>query len=273
MKKLLPLLALPALAFVPLNPNSAGPYVDSQGKVWDRLPQPSDFATVAEFDAAIGHETFTTRDGHRFQFDRALTPAEIQQALADQLIARATQPYGGSGSAIRSVVTINLPVDEEYRGLYATTASLKNAVLTEIGICDASLNANFGIDFVPQSGNAWDSNDSADIGSLLDEAYREHGYRGKDMMIALSNDPTPSSAIGIAYIGLPRQLTKKYLGFEGEIMQHEAGHNYTLQHCCDTSCIMYPSLIASSLGQFHNYNESCSGQNHFSTFNNQRNRY
>lgn len=273
MKTLLPLLAIPALAFVPLNPDTSGPYTDSHGIVWDRLPQVTDFATVSDFDAAIGHEVFTTRNGNQFQFDRAMTPAEQTQAFADQLIARAAQPYGGSGGAIRSVVTVNHPVDEEFRSLYATTAALKTAVLGEVAVCDAALNANWGIDFVSQSGKAWDSNDSADISSLLDEAFNEHGYNGKDMMIALSNDPTPSSAIGVGYIGLPRQLTKKYLGFEGEIMQHEAGHNYTLQHCCDNSCIMYPSLIAANLGSFHNYNEGCSGQNHSGVMNTQKNRY
>jgi len=273
MKKLLPLLAIPVLALVPLNNDTAGPYTDSQGRIWDRLPQVSDFANVADFDAAISHEVFTTRHGDQFQFDRQLTPSEVAQALADQLIARASQPYGGSGSAIRSVVTINHPVDEEYRGLYNTIASLKTAVRGEVAVCDAALNANWGIDFVSQSGNAWDSNDTADIAALLDEAFNEHGYGGKDMMIALSNDPTPGSAIGVGYIGLPRQLTKKYLGFEGEIMQHEAGHNYTLQHCCDQNCIMYASLIVSSLGQFHNYQEGCSGQNHSSVMNSQKNRY
>jgi len=56
-------------------------------------------------------------------------------------------------------------------------------------------------------------------------------------------------------------------------MQHEAGHNYTLQHCCDNGCIMLSYLVAANLGSFHNYNESCSGQNHYNVMNNQKNRY
>jgi len=274
MKKFLPLLAIPALAFTALNPDTSGPYTDSQGNAFNRLPQVSDFATVADFDAAIGHETFTTRNGHQFQVDRELTPAELATALANQVITRAMQPHGGSGATIAAVVTINHPVDEEYRGIYGSTSALRTAVIGEVNTCDAALNSNFGIDFVPSSGNAWDSNDSADIVQLLDEAFAEHGYRGKDMMIALSNDPTSGGAIGVGYIGLPRQLTKKYQGLEGEIMQHEAGHNYTLQHCNQGSCIMYPTLRAANLGTFHNFFESSpSGQNHYSTFNNQRNRY
>lgn len=274
MKKFLPLLAIPALAFTAINPDTSGPYTDSQGNSFNRLPQVSDFATVAAFDAAIGHETFTTRNGHQFQVDRELTPTELATALANQVITRAMQPRGGSSGTIAAVVTVNLPVDEEYRGIYSTTAALKNAVRGEINDCDAALNSNFGIDLVPSSGNAWDSNDSADIVQLLDEAYSEHGYRGRDMMIALSNDYTSGGAIGVGYIGLPRQLTKKYQGLEGEIMQHEAGHNYTLQHCNQGSCIMYPTLRSANLGNFHNFYESSpSGQNHFTTFNNQRNRY
>lgn len=274
MKKFVPLLAIPALAFATLNPDTSGPYTDSNGDSYDRLPRLSDFPDAATFDAVIGHEVFTTRDGHQFQLDRPLTQPEIAQARIDQVIARASQPSGGSGSTIAAAVTTNHPIDEEYRSIYGSTQALKNAVIAEVNLCDAALNSNFGIDFVPSSGQGWDSNDNADIGSLLDEAFNEHGYRGRDMMIALSNDPTPGGAIGVGYIGLPRQLTKKYLGFEAEIMQHEAGHNYTLYHCNDTSCIMYPSLIAANLGSFHNYFESSpSGQNHYSTFNNQRNRY
>lgn len=274
MKKFVPLLAIPALAFAALNPDTAGPYIDSHGVSYDRLPQLSDYPNAAAFDAAMGHEVFTTRDGHQFQLDRPLTQTELAQALKDQVVARAGQAARGSGSTIAAVVTVNHPVDEEYRGLYGTTQALKNAVLAEVNTCDSALNSNFGIDFVSSSGQGWDSNDSADIVSLLDEAFSEHGYHGKDMMIALSNDPTSGGAIGIAYIGLPRQLTKKYQGLEGEIMQHEAGHNYTLQHCNDNSCIMYPFLIAANLGNFHNYQESGgSNQNHYATFNNQRNRY
>lgn len=274
MKKFLPLLALPALAFTALNPDTAGPYTDSQGDAYNRLPQVSDFATVAAFDAAIGHEVFTTRNGDKFQMDRELTPVELATAMSNQVIARAMQPYGGSGATIAAVVTVNHPVDEEYRGLYGSTSALKTAVLAEVNTCDAALNANFGIDFVSSSGQGWDSNDSADIVGLLDEAFAEHGYRGKDMMIALSNDFTSGGAIGVGYIGSPRQLTKKYNNLEGEIMQHEAGHNYTLQHCNSGTCIMYPTLRSANLGTFHNFFESSpSGQNHYSTFNNQRNRY
>jgi len=273
MKKFALLLAIPALGFAALNNDSAGPYVDSHGNVWNTLPKLSDYASAAEFDAAVGHEVFTTRNGDKFQIDRELTPKEFANATAMQAATRMMQPRSGSGGAIQAVVTINLPVDEEYRNAFPNIPTLKSHVIGEVNVCDAALNANWGINFVPASGVAWDSNDSADIGSLLDEAYLEHGYNGKDMMIALSNDYTPGGAIGIAYIGWPRQLTKKYGSFEAEIMQHEAGHNYTLYHCCDNGCIMLSYLVASNLGSFHNYNENCSGQNHYNVMNNQRNRY
>lgn len=273
MKKYALLLAVPALAFVALNPDTAGPYTDSHGVSYDTLPSVHDFKTVAEFDAAFGHEMFTTRDGYQFQIDRELTPSELAAAIASQAATRAAQPRGGSGSTIAAVVTTNHPIDEEFRNAFATLADVKNKVVSEVNICDAALNSNWGIDFVPSSGQQWDSNDSADIGSLLDEAFNEHGYNGKDMMIALSDDFTSGGAIGVGYIGLPRQLTKLYSNLEGEIMQHEAGHNYTLQHCCDSNCIMYSFLVGSNLGSFHNYQEGCSGQNHSSTMNNQRNRY
>ena len=273
MKKFALLLAVPALAFTALNNDSAGPYIDSQGHVWNVLPKVSDYTSAAEFDAIIGHEVFTTRNGDQFQLDRELTPTELANALAVQQATRLMQPRSGSGGSIQAVVTVNLPVDEEYRAAFSNTPALRQHVISEVNFCDAALNSNWGINFVPSSGQAWDSNDSADIGSLLDEAYAEHGYNGKDMMIALSNDSTPGSAIGIGYIGWPRQLTKKYSSLEAEIMQHEAGHNYTLQHCCDGNCIMLSYLVSSNMGNFHNYNESCSGQNHYGVMNNQKNRY
>lgn len=273
MKKVALLLALPALAFTSLNNDTAGPYTDSHGNVWTSLPKLSDYASAAEFDAAIGHEVFTTRNGDQFQVDRELTPSEFAAATAMQAITRAAQPTGGSGAFIQAIVTTNHPVDEEYRGAFGTVAALRSHVISEVNFCDAALNSNWGIDMVPSSGQAWDSNDFADIGGLLDEAFSEHGYNGKDMMVALSNDYTSGGAIGIAYLGSPRQLVKKYGTFEAEIMQHETGHNYTLYHCCDNGCIMLSYLVTSNMGSFHNYNESCSGQNHWGTMNSQRNRY
>ncbi|MHC4379610.1 MAG: M12 family metallo-peptidase [Planctomycetota bacterium] len=273
MKKYALLLAIPALAFVAINPDTSGPYTDSQGVSYDRLPTVADYPTVADFDAAMGHEVFTTRDGHQFQLDRKLTPSELAATLAAQAATRAMQPRGGSGSTIAAVVTTNHPIDEEFRNSYATLQDVKNKVISEVGVCDAALNSNWGIDFVPSSGQQWDSRDTADSGALLDEAFNEHGYNGKDMMIALSDDPGQGGVVGIAYIGLPRQLTFKYNNLEGEIMQHEAGHNYTLYHCGDSTCIMYAFLNGSNLGRFHNFFDGQSGQNHYTTMDNQRNRY
>ncbi len=273
MKILVPVLAVAAFAFVAVDPNTSGPYTDSQGRVYDRLPSPSDFASVAEFDARFGHEVFTTRDGRRFQIDRELTPEELSQALEDQLIGRNWRNQMNSGLHTTASVSTNNPVDEEFRGAFSSIASLKNYVMGEVDVADAALIANWGIDLVPTTGQAWDSNDSADIVQLLDEAYAEHGLNGQDMMTAWSNDYTSGGAIGVAYIGLPRLLTKKYNGLEGEIMQHEVGHTYTCYHCNDNTCIMYPYLIASNLGNFHNYYESTSGQNHWNVMNNQKNRY
>mgnify|MGYP000155001272 CR=1 FL=1 len=273
MKKIATILAVAALAAVVVNPDTSGPYTDSHGNIYHILPQISDFPTVADFDAAIGHEIFTTRDGRKFQIDRPLTPSELATALANQVVNRALQPNPGSFNGIAAVVTINHPVDEEYRGSFVNIPSLKTYVINEMSVADQALYANWGINFVSQSGQKWDSNDNADMGSLLDEAYREHGLRGKDMMVALTADPTSGGAIGIAYIGLPRQLTYKYYSLEGEIIQHEAGHNYTLYHCSDSTCIMYPYLNGNNLGRFHDYYDSTAGQNHYSVFGNQKNRY
>ena len=175
MKKFALLLAIPALAFTALNNDTAGPYVDSHGQVWNTLPKLSDYASAAEFDAAVGHEVFTTRDGDKFQIDRELTPKELANATALQAATRLMQPRSGSGGAIQAVVTINLPVDDEYRASFPNIPTLKSHVISEVNICDAALYSNWGINFVPASGEAWDSNDSADISGLLNEAYAEHG--------------------------------------------------------------------------------------------------
>ncbi len=274
MKKfLLPLLALPALAALPLNSNTSGPYVDSQGHVWDTLPSPSQYSSAAEFDAKFSREIFTTRDGHQFQIDRPLTTEEIAENRAMDQLSQGFTRMQGSGNGLRASVSTNNPVDEEYRALYATTGALKTAIFAEVADADAAMKANWGIDLVPTKGAFWDSNDTADIVGLLDEAFAEHGYAGMDMMNAWSNDPTSGGAIGVAYIGLPRALVKKYQGWEGNILEHEVGHTYTLQHCCDGNCTMQSVLDIGALGGFHNYSESCSGQNHSSVMNSQKNRY
>jgi len=115
MKKIATILAVAALAAVVVNPDTSGPYTDSHGNIYHILPQISDFPTVADFDAAIGHEIFTTRDGRKFQIDRPLTPSELATALANQVVNRALQPNPGSFNGIAAVVTINHPVDENAR--------------------------------------------------------------------------------------------------------------------------------------------------------------
>lgn len=271
-KLLLPVLALPAFAALSLDPDTSGPYRDSTGRVWEQLPSPDGYASFAEWDALFANEVFTTRDGHSFQIDRTLSDEEIAVNRAIGQLMGGFRRSQGSGNGLRASVSTNNPVDEEYRALYSTTTALKNAIFAEVADADAAMNANWGIDIVPTKGKWWDSSDSADIVALLDEAFAEHGYAGLDMMNAWSADPTPGGAIGVAYIGLPRALVKKYQGWEGNILEHEIGHTYTLQHCCDGNCTMQAVLDVGALGGFHNYVD-CSGQNHFSTMNNQKNRY
>lgn len=272
-KTLYAFLALPALAALAVAPSTSGPYRDSSGKYWDSLPAPADYGSAAAWDAKFSREIFTTRDGNAFQIDRALTAEELAVNVALNQFNGGFKRSQGSGYNVRASVSTNNPVDEEYRSYYSTTAALKSAVFADVAVAEAAMLANWGIDIVPTKGKFWDSNDSADIVGLLDEAFAECGYAGMDMMTAWSADPTPGGAIGVAYIGLPRLLVKRYNGFEGNIMEHEIGHTYTLLHCCDGNCTMQSVLDTGALGGFHAYNESCSGQNHFSVMNSQKNRY
>ncbi len=265
---------LAAAVAAPLANNTSGPYTDTKGNVWNTLPALSDYATAEEFDALYASEVFTTKDGNRFQIDRPWTAAEASQySVIDNFLGWSRQ---GSGNGLRATVNCTHPVDEEYRAKFSSIPPLRTYVIALVELADDALFANWGINFVPRKGYRWDSNDSGDIVQLLDEAYREGGgLNGQDMMIAFSADSTPGGAIGVGYIGLPRQLTKWYQSQSAQaaICQHEAGHNYTLQHCCDNNCIMQSFLDLGAFGNFHNYNENCSGQNHWSTMNNQRNRY
>lgn len=267
------ILGLATLAATSVNPDTSGPYVDSHGGVWDALPHPDQYPSYAAFDALFSNEIFTTRDGNRFQLDRALTAVELASSRAKQQLRQSFINAQGSGNNVRAAVSTNNPVDEEFVALFATINDVKAYVVAKAAIADASMKSKWSIDMVPTKGALWDSKDTNDIVALLDEAYSEHGLAGTDMMQAWSADPTPSSAIGVAYIGLPRLLVKKYLTFEGNILEHEIGHTYTLQHCCDTNCTMQAVLDTGALGGFHNYNESCSGQNHTSVMNTQKNRY
>ncbi len=264
-------LALASFAFTPVQ--TSGPYVDSTGHVWAQLPSLADY-TADEFDARFAHEIFTTQDGHQFQIDRPWTPEEAAQNALNGQIRQFTTPSSYPGGSVRASVRTGHPVDEEYRSAFNNNIpSIRSHVISVVNSADAAMKANWGIDLVPTKGGKWDSNDRADIVGLLDEAWREWGTIGQDMMIANSNDPTPGGAIGVAYIGLPRQLVKKYLNDEANIMEHETGHTYTLQHCCDPNCTMQAVLDIGAFGKFHNYQESCSGQNHYSVMNQQKNRY
>ena len=265
-------LAASALAFAPLT--TSGPYLDSKGQVWFELPKLSDYPDAATFDNLFGHEVFTTAQGQQFQIDRPWTAEELAQNVLQGQINQALRPQPGPGGNIRATVRSWHPVDEEYRANFATIPLLKTHVRGVVDRATAAMNANWGILLKANSGFKWDSNDNGDIVDLLDEAWREgNGTNGLEIMIALSDDPTPGGAIGVAYLGLPRQLVKKYQTFEAEIMEHETGHNYTLNHCCDNNCIMQPFLDVGAFGNFHNYQENCSGQNHYATMNNQKNRY
>lgn len=273
MKKLLLPLSGFALAAATLSTDTSGPYVDSQGNAYAELPKPSDFATVAEYDARFAHEVFTTRNGDRFQLDRELTPQEIADNLAKQQVNNNWRTFQGSGNNVRASVSTNNPCDEEFRANFATVTDLRNFVTGVVTSSEAHMLATWGIDLVVTKGAAWDSRDTADIVGLLDEAFAEHGYAGMDMMNAWSDDPTSGGAIGVAYLGSPRLLVKEYQTFEANIHEHEVGHTYTLNHCCDGNCTMQAVLDTGAFHGFHNYQENCSGQNHTSVMNSQKNRY
>lgn len=254
-------------------PAPGGPYLDTHGILHPTFPVLSDYPDSDAFDAAWSHEILYNGSGY-FQVDRPWTPEEL--AAQSGFMAH-IQPRNGPGGSIRATVRTHHPVDEEYRALYATTALLSQHIIDVVEGADNAMEANWSINLVPTEGYAWDSNDSASIDQLLDEAYNEGGgLSGNCMMIAYSNDATSGGAIGIGYIGSPRCLVKRYLNTTNEqaITQHETGHNYTLQHCCDNNCIMQAFLDVGALGSYHNYSgESCSGQNHYSLMNSQRNRY
>lgn len=269
----LSLLGLATLAAGGPNPNTSGPYLDSHGVLWDALPSPDQYPSVAVFDALFGREIFTTRDGFRFQIDRPLTRAELAHSQVMQQLQQSFLNAQGSGNQVRASVSTNNPVDEEFVAVFATISDMKAYIVAKAAIADASMRSKWGIDIVPTKGALWDSNDTRDILGLLDEAYAERGLNGTDMMNAWSADPTPGGAIGVAYIGWPRLLIKKYLSYEGSILEHELGHTYTLLHCCDSNCTMQSVLDVGALGGFHNFNENCSGQNHTSVMNTQKNRY
>ncbi|TAH37407.1 MAG: hypothetical protein EYC70_10585 [Planctomycetota bacterium] len=262
-------LAMLALAQAPA---PGGPYLDSHGNLHASLPRLSDYPDAETFDALWANEVFFDGVGY-FQIDRPWTPEEL--AAQTQFFGH-FQPRSGPGGSIRATVRTHHPVDEEYRALYGTTAALKSHIVEVVEGADNALESNWSINLVPSTGYAWDSNDSADISSLLDEAYNEGGgLNGQCLMIAYSNDSTPGGAIGVGYLGLPRCLVKRYLNTLNEqaITQHEVGHTYTLNHCCDNNCIMQSFLDTGAFGNFHNYNENCSNQNHTSVMNAQRNRY
>lgn len=265
--------ALAAVEFAAAPADTRGPYRDESGRTWAQLPSPRDFPSYAAWDAEFAQEVFTARDGRRFQLDRELTPAELAENLALRQFAGALRAPPGSGSHLRAAVTTHNPVDEEYRALYPAAADLKAAIRAEVARAEAAMLAQWGIDLVAVSGAQWDSNDNADIVALLAEAVVEHGGAGRDMMHAWSADPTPGGAIGVGYLGLPQLLVKKYHGLEGNILEHEIGHTYTLKHCCDPDCTMQSVLDVGALGNFHHYLEACSGQDHFQKMDNQRNRY
>jgi hypothetical protein len=273
MKSFALLSALAAAEIASAPPDTRGPYRDESGRIWAELPSPRDYPSFAAWDAEFAQEVFTARDGRRFQLDRELTPAELAENLALRQFVGALRAPPGSGSHLRATVTTHNPVDEEYRALYPSAAALKLAIRAEVARAEAGMLAHWGIDLVAVSGASWDSNDNADIVALLAEAGAEHGNAGLDMMHAWSADPTPGGAVGVGYLGLPQLLVKRYHGLEGNILEHELGHTYTLKHCCDPNCTMQSVLDAGALGNFHNYAEPCSGQDNFQKMGNQRNRY
>ncbi|TAH34337.1 MAG: hypothetical protein EYC70_15430 [Planctomycetota bacterium] len=270
--KLLGALGLAVLCAPGLAQNdNGGPFVDSHGRIWKVLPDPADYPDFAAWDAEFAQELFTDVRGRSFQIDRELTPEELFTAEAERRLNRFLRPQRGPGGSIRASVRTHHPGDEEWRAAYGS--GWQSTISGIVESADNAMHANWGIDLVPNSYYTWDSKDSNTISRLLDEAYAEGGgLAGQCMMIAYSADPTQGSAIGIAYVGLPRALVKRYSNLEANITEHEVGHTYTLQHCCQV-CTMRSVLSPSYFGIFHNSADSCSGQNHFSSMNAQKNRY
>ncbi|MAW62160.1 MAG: hypothetical protein CMJ94_15195 [Planctomycetes bacterium] len=268
-----PLGVLAAAAMAPLL--SQGGYTDSRGELWPELPQVEDFASVAAYDARVGHEVFRTPAGHAFQLDRAWTPEEERHfRMLSGFVAQGSQ--GGSGHGLRATVTTHHPVDEEYRAVFPSRYALRQHVRKVVERADDALEAGWGINLVPSTGYAWDSEDGDDIVELLGEAFLEGGgLAQQDMMIAFSADQGSGAEIGIAILGLPVALVKRYgtVTTEATICQHEIGHCYTLVHCCDSHCVMQAVLDPAAFGSFHAYQESCSGQNHADVLQQQQNRY
>lgn len=245
-------------------------YVDNHGRVWKELPRFEDY-DAQTWDAEIAHLVFTNAKGNQFQICRRMTPEEEAAAAGMNGLMRQLQPDSGPGGGIRATVNVNVPCDEEYRAYYGS--SWQTQANNVIESADNAMYSKYAINCIVRSYNTWDSNDSASIEGLLSEASSEWGYQGQEMMHAFSDDPTPGGAVGIAYLGIPRLVVKRYLSYQDVISQHEMGHTYTLYHCCTTACIMYPSVNPGGFGLYHNYTESCSGQNHNSVMNAQKNRY
>lgn len=253
----------------------AGPYVDSKGQVWPQLPRLEDYASAAEFDALFGREVFTDPHGRMIQIDRAATPEEIA-ANAQARLGRGFERRRGPAGGVRTTLFTHHPVDEEYRALFATTAALEQNIVGIIEDADNTYEQNFGINMVPRSGFAWDSADGAGIDSLLNEAINEGGgLGGQCHMIAFSADPTGGGAIGIAHIGQPECLVKRYIDdhHTAAIVQHEVGHTYTLFHCCNFNCIMQAFIDIGAFGNFHSGFDFCSFQNHAQRLSGQQDRY
>lgn len=251
---------------------TSGPYTDSQGNVYDQLPTP-DYTDVAAFDALYAHEVFTTRDGFKFQIDRALSPEEEAWATSFGQFGQNIAFEPKSGGGIRATVETHHPVDEEYQATEPNIPALKSEIVGIVEDADNYLFAEFNINFVPTTGSLWDSNDFADIVGLLDEAYNENGgLNGQDIMMAFSADPTPGGAVGVAYLGIGRQLTTNYEPYENIIVQHESGHNYTLNHCCSNSCVMISFVNPPGYNSLHTGN-SCGQSSHYAQWDSQQNRF
>lgn len=172
-------------------------------------------------------------------------------------------------------VTLHLVVDEEYRALFPDHPALY-AHLAAL-VAEVNRDANeWGLDFIPATGCKWDSDDSADLVALLEEAWQECGGTWRScIMVAFTAQATPLPARGVAALGQPRALIRYDADFlrEASTLEHELLHTYGLLHCCATDCVMQARGYTPAMGQLHEYLDVCSDQDHARLLRSQQFRY
>jgi hypothetical protein len=135
------------------------------------------------------------------------------------------------------VVYINEPCDEEWRAKYPSNWMYwANYAIEQ---ADNKLYEWFGIDYRSKAQVVWYSSSTTAEG-LVDEAKREVGLGGADLMIAFTGQDTGVGGI-VWRIGYPYALVCwQGSAYDWIVARHESGHCYGLEHCSST-CIMNPA--------------------------------